>query len=130
MGKADPRERVVESLRHPGSGRRQRERSVTPANKLAALRPDLMSGVTVSQSNTSNGQLAFAGRHIGPDSEAIANMLAVIGVDSLNDLAAKALPAGILDKLTGSGAAPGLDRLPPAASGAQGLAELAAQAAA
>ncbi|OBI77988.1 aminomethyl-transferring glycine dehydrogenase [Mycobacterium asiaticum] len=72
-------------------------------------------------------QPAFADRHIGPDSQAIATMLAVIGVDSLDDLATKAVPTGILDKLT-AGAAPGLDALPPAASEAEALAELRALA--
>ncbi len=66
----------------------------------------------------------FADRHIGPDSAAVAAMLEVIGVDSLDDLARRALPAGILDALTDSGAAPGLDQLPPAASEAEALAEL------
>ena len=72
-------------------------------------------------------QSTFADRHIGPDSQAVAAMLAVIGVDSLDELAAKAVPAGILDKLT-DGDAPGLDRLPPAASEAEALAELRALA--
>src|SRR5271155_4704374 len=66
----------------------------------------------------------FAARHIGPDSAAVTAMLEVIGVDSLEELARRALPAGILDGLTGSGAAPGLDQLPPAASEAEALAEL------
>jgi glycine dehydrogenase len=70
----------------------------------------------------------FADRHIGPDSAAVATMLEVIGVDSLDELAGRALPAGILDALTESGAAPGLDRLPPAASEAEALAELRALA--
>ncbi|MGH3967144.1 MAG: glycine dehydrogenase (aminomethyl-transferring), partial [Mycobacterium sp.] len=70
----------------------------------------------------------FADRHIGPDDQAIATMLDVIGVDSLDDLASRAVPAGILDALTGSGAAPGLDRLPPPASETQALAELRAMA--
>ncbi|CAM2857106.1 glycine dehydrogenase (aminomethyl-transferring) [Mycobacterium intermedium] len=70
----------------------------------------------------------FAERHIGLDSQAIETMLAVIGVDSLDALAAKAVPTGILDKLTDTGAAPGLDRLPPAASEAEALAELRALA--
>ena len=61
-------------------------------------------------------QSTFAARHIGPDNPAVAAMLAVIGVESLDELAAKAVPTGILDKLTHSGAAPGLDGLPPAAS--------------
>jgi len=66
----------------------------------------------------------FADRHIGPDSDAIATMLDVIGVDSLEDLARRALPAKILDTLSESGVAPGLDQLPPAASEAEALAEL------
>jgi len=70
----------------------------------------------------------FADRHIGPDSTAVAAMLEVIGVDSLDELARRALPAGILDALTESGTAPGLDRLPPAASEAEALAELRALA--
>ncbi len=70
----------------------------------------------------------FADRHIGPDDRAIATMLAVIGVESLDELAAKAVPTGILDRLTESGIAPGLDRLPPAASEAEALAELRALA--
>ncbi|BBX96482.1 aminomethyl-transferring glycine dehydrogenase [Mycobacterium lacus] len=71
---------------------------------------------------------AFAERHIGPDSQEVAAMLAVIGVDSLDDLAAKAVPSGILDTLTDAGVAPGLDRLPPAASEAEALTELRALA--
>src|SRR6202020_102242 len=66
----------------------------------------------------------FADRHIGPDRAAVTAMLEVIGVDSLEDLARRALPAGILDGLTDSGAAPGLDQLPPAASEAEALTEL------
>jgi glycine dehydrogenase len=66
----------------------------------------------------------FADRHIGPDSDAVAIMLEVIGVESLDELARRALPAGILDALTDSGTAPGLDQLPPAASEAEALAEL------
>ena len=73
-------------------------------------------------------QSTFAARHIGPDSQAVAAMLAVIGVDSLDELAAKAVPTGILDKLTDSGAAPGLDALPPAASETEALTELRALA--
>jgi glycine dehydrogenase len=66
----------------------------------------------------------FADRHIGPDSDAVATMLEVIGLDSLDELARRALPAKILDALSESGAAPGLDQLPPAASEAEALAEL------
>src|SRR3954453_12526509 len=70
----------------------------------------------------------FADRHIGPDPDAIATMLGVIGVDTLGELAEKALPAGILDAMTQDGVAPGLDRLPPPASEEQSLAELRAMA--
>ena len=73
-------------------------------------------------------QSAFAARHIGPDSHAVAAMLAVIGVDSFEELASKAVPTGILDKRTNGGAAPGLDKLPPAASETEALAELRALA--
>jgi len=66
----------------------------------------------------------FADRHIGPDSQAVAAMLAVIGVESLDELASKAVPAGILDQLVDGGAAPGLEKLPPPASEAEALAEL------
>jgi len=70
----------------------------------------------------------FVDRHIGPDSVAIAAMLEVIGVDSLEELARRAVPAGILDKLAATGVAPGLDQLPPPATEAQALAELRALA--
>src|ERR1700751_3106146 len=70
----------------------------------------------------------FADRHIGPDSDAVTAMLEVIGVDSLEELARRAVPAGILEKVTDTGAAPGLDQLPPPASEAQALAELRALA--
>lgn len=73
-------------------------------------------------------QSTFAARHIGPDSQAVAAMLAVIGVDSLDELASKAVPAGILDRLADNGAAPGLDRLPAPASETGALAELRALA--
>jgi glycine dehydrogenase len=71
---------------------------------------------------------SFADRHIGPGADDVATMLAVIGVDSLDELAAKALPAGILDAIDADGIAPGLDRLPPAASEHEALAELRAMA--
>ena len=70
----------------------------------------------------------FADRHIGPDSDDLATMLGVIGVASLDELAAKALPAGILDALGADGLAPGLDRLPAAVGEHEALAELRAMA--
>jgi glycine cleavage system P protein (glycine dehydrogenase) len=71
---------------------------------------------------------SFADRHIGPDADAVATMLKTIGVGSLEELADKALPAGILDALSADGIAPGLDHLPQAASEEQALAELRALA--
>ena len=79
-------------------------------------------------SDRSTSAHTFADRHIGPDAADVATMLDVIGVDSLDELAAKALPAGILDALTADGTAPGLDDLPPAASEHEALAELRALA--
>jgi glycine dehydrogenase len=70
----------------------------------------------------------FADRHIGPDADAVATMLKTIGVGSLDELADKALPAGILDALSTDGVAPGLDVLPAAATEAEALAELRALA--
>ncbi|MFI5508163.1 aminomethyl-transferring glycine dehydrogenase [Mycobacterium sp. NPDC051804] len=70
----------------------------------------------------------FAARHIGPDADAVATMLSIIGVDSLDELAKKALPAGILDSLNADQVAPGLDQLPPAATEEEALAELRALA--
>jgi glycine dehydrogenase len=84
----------------------------------------------LSEKSTFN-HFTFADRHIGLDSAAVTTMLEVIGVDSLEELAAKAVPSGILDKLTGTGSnvlAPGLDQLPPAASETEALAELRALA--
>ncbi|MDN4518727.1 aminomethyl-transferring glycine dehydrogenase [Mycolicibacterium austroafricanum] len=71
---------------------------------------------------------SFVDRHIGPDAHAVATLLGTIGVSSLDELAAKALPAGILDPLTGAGTAPGLEHLPPAATEHEALAELRALA--
>ncbi len=76
----------------------------------------------------SHDQPNFADRHIGPDSDEVATMLKVIGVGSLDELADKALPAGILDALSADGVAPGLDQLPQAATEEQSLAELRALA--
>ncbi|WP_441962813.1 aminomethyl-transferring glycine dehydrogenase [Mycolicibacterium houstonense] len=70
----------------------------------------------------------FADRHIGPDPAAVGTMLDVIGVASLDELAAKALPAGILDALAADGVAPGLDVLPAPATEEQALTELRALA--
>ena len=76
----------------------------------------------------SHDQPNFADRHIGPDADAVAVMLKTIGVGSLDELADKALPAGILDALSADGVAPGLDQLPQAATEEQALAELRALA--
>lgn len=75
-----------------------------------------------------HNQPNFADRHIGPDADAVAAMLKTIGVGSLDELADKALPAGILDALSDDGVAPGLDQLLPAASETEALAELRAMA--
>ena len=82
----------------------------------------------MSVASTPAHGFGFADRHIGPDGAAVATMLDVIGVGSLDELAARALPANILDALTAAGTAPGLDGLPPAASEHEALAELRAMA--
>jgi glycine dehydrogenase len=82
----------------------------------------------VSGSSQDHHQPRFADRHIGPDDAAVATMLEVVGVSSLDELAEKALPAGILDTITVDGVAPGLEQLPPPASEEHALAELRAMA--
>lgn len=72
--------------------------------------------------------LRFVDRHIGPDAHAIDTLLSTIGVASLDELAAKALPDRILDPLAASGVAPGLEHLPPAATEDEALTELRALA--
>ncbi|MFC7955493.1 aminomethyl-transferring glycine dehydrogenase [Rhodococcoides kroppenstedtii] len=70
----------------------------------------------------------FVDRHIGPDAEQTARLLDVIGVDSLDALAAAAVPADILDDAP-HGIADGLEALPEPVSEQEALAELAALAA-
>lgn len=83
----------------------------------------------LEQSQVSDSEnFTFAARHIGPDADAVTTMLATIGVGSLDELAKKALPAGILDSLDADQVAPGLDQLPPAATEDEALAELRALA--
>ena len=82
----------------------------------------------VSEHHETRSELTFVDRHIGPDAAAVDTLLSTIGVSSLDELAAKALPAGILDALTADGVAPGLEHLPAAASEAEALAELRALA--
>lgn len=64
---------------------------------------------------------SFADRHIGPDSDELARILATIGVESVDALATTALPATILDES-------GLGALPAPASEHEVLEELAALA--
>ncbi|MBX7434637.1 aminomethyl-transferring glycine dehydrogenase [Mycobacterium sp. Y57] len=82
----------------------------------------------MSDHRSTPSEPGFVDRHIGPDGSAVATLLETIGVDSLDELAARALPAGILDPLGTDGVAPGLEHLPPAATEAEALAELRALA--
>ena len=66
----------------------------------------------------------FATRHLGLDADALVTMLGVIGVTSLDELAAKALPPAILDAVGADGTAPGLETLPAPITEHQALAEL------
>ena len=68
----------------------------------------------------------FADRHIGPRPAQLARMLDVIGVESLDQLAQLALPAGLLDQAAGPEIA---SDLPAAATDVQALAELRERAA-
>ena len=68
----------------------------------------------------------FADRHIGPRPAQLARMLDVIGVESLEQLARLALPAGLLDQAADPEIA---SHLPAAATDVQALAELRERAA-
>ncbi|MGB6181020.1 MAG: aminomethyl-transferring glycine dehydrogenase [Rhodococcus sp. (in: high G+C Gram-positive bacteria)] len=70
----------------------------------------------------------FVDRHIGPDADQTARLLDVIGVASLDDLAAAAVPSDILDAAV-DGIADGLDALPAPVSEHEALAELSELAA-
>nr|WP_028478051.1 aminomethyl-transferring glycine dehydrogenase [Nocardia sp. CNY236] len=61
---------------------------------------------------------SFADRHIGPGRDDLDQMLVTLGVQALEDLASRALPAGIMD-------GGGLEGLPAAATEHEVLAELA-----
>ena len=99
--------RIVESLRRP----------VRVDDRGRGPRGSALSASGVRQCPTSHQSQFFADRHIGPDGDAVATMLEVIGVDSLDELARQGAARGHprrADRL--DGAAPGLDQLPPAAS--------------
>ncbi|MFM1729538.1 aminomethyl-transferring glycine dehydrogenase [Prescottella soli] len=72
---------------------------------------------------------SFADRHVGPDSAELTRILDIVGVGSLDELAARAVPASILDPAP-AGVAAGLDALDAPLSEHDALAalsELAAQ---
>ncbi|MCH9735731.1 MAG: aminomethyl-transferring glycine dehydrogenase [Actinomycetia bacterium] len=121
------------------SGRRQRERSrfACAPRARAKRRKSLPVSTTSSNARSNSGpgsrpeppsELSFVSRHVGPDAHAIATLLDTIGVGSLDELAAKAVPADILDSVTADGEAPGSEKLPPAATEAEALDELRALA--
>ncbi|QCQ93837.1 aminomethyl-transferring glycine dehydrogenase [Rhodococcus sp. SGAir0479] len=72
---------------------------------------------------------SFADRHVGPDAAELSRILDVVGVASLDELAARAVPAGILDPAP-AGVAAGLDALDAPLTEHEALAELSALAAA
>ncbi len=71
---------------------------------------------------------SFADRHVGPDSAELTRILDIVGVGSLDELAARAVPASILDAAP-AGVAAGLDVLDAALSEHDALAELSELAA-
>ncbi len=89
------------------------------SNARSDASPDSRSGAP-----TNTGELGFVDRHIGPDARSVAVLLRTIGVESLDELAAKALPTGILDPVSADANVPGLEHLPPAATESEALAEL------
>ena len=70
----------------------------------------------------------FVARHLGPDDEGLAHILATIGVDSLDELARSAFPSIIVDEVGENGRSAGIDALPEPLSEADTLAALRALA--
>ena len=71
----------------------------------------------------------FADRHFGPNAAELARILELVGVDSLDELATKAVPSVISSTLPPNGIAAGLDALPLPVGEHEALAELTALAA-
>jgi len=71
---------------------------------------------------------SFADRHVGPDAAELTRILDVVGVGSLDELAARAVPASILDPAP-AGIAAGLDALDAPLSEDEALAALSGLAA-
>ncbi|MCF8610421.1 aminomethyl-transferring glycine dehydrogenase [Gordonia sp. HY285] len=70
----------------------------------------------------------FSQRHLGPDAAELARILDVLGVSSLDELAADVVPATIADGLDANGLAVGLDALPAPLSEAAATAAMRALA--
>ncbi|EGD53551.1 aminomethyl-transferring glycine dehydrogenase [Gordonia neofelifaecis] len=70
----------------------------------------------------------FSQRHLGPDADELTTILNVLGVASLDEIAAKVVPASIADGLGADGYAPGLDALPAPLSEAEATAAMRALA--
>ncbi|WP_375004007.1 aminomethyl-transferring glycine dehydrogenase [Gordonia sp. PS3] len=66
----------------------------------------------------------FSQRHLGPDADELAVILDVLGVGSLDEIAAKVVPASIADGADTNGFAPGLDALPAPLTEAQATAAM------
>ncbi|WP_314033503.1 aminomethyl-transferring glycine dehydrogenase [Dietzia sp. CH92] len=66
----------------------------------------------------------FVARHLGPDADGLAKILDTIGVGSLDELAERAVPSVILDRVGPDGRSAGIDALPEPLSEADTLAAL------
>ncbi|KAA0919798.1 aminomethyl-transferring glycine dehydrogenase [Dietzia sp. ANT_WB102] len=66
----------------------------------------------------------FVARHLGPDAPGLERILDTIGVNSLDELAQRAVPSVIVDKVGSDGRAEGIDALPEPLSEADTLAAL------
>jgi glycine dehydrogenase len=82
--------------------------------------PQTIHGAAGATAASARGAVPFSDRHIGPDADGLATLLAAIGVDSLDALADGAVPSSIRETAPLA--------LPPAASETQALAELRALA--
>ena len=74
--------------------------------------------------NTARNRGEFVARHLGPDADGLAHILDTIGVNSLDELAERAVPSVIIDEVGANGRAAGIDALPEPLSEAETLAAL------
>src|SRR5699024_10423649 len=113
----------------PGESLRRRprpapDRAERAAPDTSAARygwPALRGAPVTTTPHTARTGGEFVARHLGPDADGLAHILSTIGVESLDDLAGRAVPSVIVDEVGPDGRAAGIDALPEPLSEADSL---------